>query len=161
LELGEFQVLGAQTEDPSILRAAADPSLPLLHKFLRDTIKALTLISIEKAVMEFIGVESEVHHFRNTGTLIVPALSMGNAGQLAVDLLISHGARKAGYLDEPHVLPCVGNDPFGPSADGDLAVALEVYEDAEQNVSIVQQRAPVMKGTMMKFAKKFCLLGSS
>lgn len=54
-----------------------------------------------------------------------PALSMGNAGQLAVDLLISHGARKAGYLEEPHVLPCVGNDPFGPSADGDLAVALE------------------------------------
>lgn len=54
-----------------------------------------------------------------------PALSMGNAGQLAVDLLISHGACKAGYLEEPHVLPCVGNDPFGPSADGDLAVALE------------------------------------
>ena len=54
-----------------------------------------------------------------------PALSMGNAGQLAVDLLISHGACKAGYLQEPHVLPCVGNDPFGPSADGDLAVALE------------------------------------
>jgi hypothetical protein len=54
-----------------------------------------------------------------------PALSMGNAGQLAVDLLVSHGACKAGYLEEPHVLPCVGNDPFGPSADGDLAVALE------------------------------------
>lgn len=50
---------------------------------------------------------------------------MGNAGQLAVDLLVSHGACKAGYLEEPHVLPCVGNDPFGPSADGDLAVALE------------------------------------
>lgn len=56
---------------------------------------------------------------------VQPALSMGNAGQLAVDLLISHGACKSGYLDEPHVLPCVGNDPFGPSANGDLAVALE------------------------------------
>lgn len=54
-----------------------------------------------------------------------PALSVGNAGQLAVDLLICRTASKAGYLEEPHVLPCVGNDPFGPSADGDLAVALE------------------------------------
>ena len=56
---------------------------------------------------------------------VQPALSVGNAGQLAVDLLICRTAIKAGYLEEPHVLPCVGNDPFGPSADGDLAVALE------------------------------------
>jgi hypothetical protein len=28
-------------------------------------------------------------------------------------------------LEEPHVLSCVGNDPFGPSAEGKLTVALE------------------------------------
>jgi len=102
--------------------------------------------------MEFsrIGGDS---HLRYPSTLVLPALSVGNAGQLAVDLLICRTAIKAGYLEEPHVLPCVGNDPFGPSADGDLAVALEVYEDAQQNISIIQQRAPVIKGTMMKYAR--------
>jgi hypothetical protein len=55
-----------------------------------------------------------------------PAVSIGNAGQLAVDLLVSTlGVRRAGFLEEPHVLPCVGNDPFGPSAEGKLTVALE------------------------------------
>ncbi|XP_024368227.1 uncharacterized protein [Physcomitrium patens] len=103
--------------------------------------------------MDFVELEGGEGHLQHTGSLIVPALSMGNAGQLAVDLLISHGACKSGYLDEPHVLPCVGNDPFGPSANGDLAVALEVYEDAELNASIIQQRSPVIKGTMMKFSK--------
>ena len=29
------------------------------------------------------------------------------------------------YLDEPSVLPCAGNDAFGPDAVGDLALALE------------------------------------
>ena len=55
-----------------------------------------------------------------------PALSIGNMGQLAVDLLISSSrARRVAYLDEPSVLPCAGNDAFGPDAVGDLALALE------------------------------------
>jgi proteasome assembly chaperone 2 len=47
-------------------------------------------------------------------------------GQLVVYLLISFArARRVAYLDEPSVLPCVGNDAFGPDAVGDLALALE------------------------------------
>jgi proteasome assembly chaperone 2 len=93
-------------------------------------------------------------HLRNASTLLLPAVSIGNAGQLAVDLLVSTlGVRRAGFLEEPHVLPCVGNDPFGPSAEGKLTVALEVYEYEDQGLSIVQQRAPVVKGAMMKYAK--------
>jgi hypothetical protein len=47
-------------------------------------------------------------------------------GQLAVDLLISSSrAKRVAYLDEPSVLPCAGNDAFGPDAVGDLALALE------------------------------------
>jgi proteasome assembly chaperone 2 len=46
-------------------------------------------------------------------------------GQLAVDLLISSArAKRVAYLDEPSVLPCVGNDAFGSDAVGDLALAL-------------------------------------
>lgn len=57
---------------------------------------------------------------------VQPALSIGNVGQLAVDLLIpSAKARRVAYLDEPSVLPCAGNDAFGPDAVGDLALALE------------------------------------
>lgn len=47
-------------------------------------------------------------------------------GQLAVDLLISSlRAERAGYLDDPYVLPCVGNDAYGPIPQGNLALPLE------------------------------------
>lgn len=55
-----------------------------------------------------------------------PALSIGNVGQLAVDLLIaSTRAERVGYLDDPNVLPCVGNDAYWPSPQGQLALPLE------------------------------------
>lgn len=55
-----------------------------------------------------------------------PALSIGNVGQLAVDLLVaSMKAERVGYLDTPFVLPCVGNDAYGPVPNGELALPLE------------------------------------
>lgn len=55
-----------------------------------------------------------------------PALSIGNVGQLAVDLLIaSTRAERIGFLDDPNVLPCVGNDAYWPSPQGQLALPLE------------------------------------
>lgn len=55
-----------------------------------------------------------------------PALSIGNVGQLAVDLLVSStGAERVGYLDDPNLLPCVGNDAYGLLPCGDLALPLE------------------------------------
>lgn len=35
------------------------------------------------------------------------------------------GTEKVGYLDDPNILPCVGNDAFGPIPNGDLALPLE------------------------------------
>lgn len=103
--------------------------------------------------MEFIGTAGRAKS-QLPPRLILPAVSIGNVGQLAVDLLISsRTVTKAGYLDDPYVLPCVGNDPFGPEADGTLAVALEVYEDSDRELAIVQQRSPVMKGKMVEFAE--------
>ena len=47
-------------------------------------------------------------------------------GQLAVDLLISSTrAQRVGFLDDPNVLPCVGNDAYGPVPQGELALPLE------------------------------------
>lgn len=43
-----------------------------------------------------------------------------------MDLLIaSLKAEKIGYLDDPNVLPCVGNDAYTPSPPGKLALPLE------------------------------------
>ena len=55
-----------------------------------------------------------------------PALSIGNVGQLAVDLLVSStAAERVGYLDDLNLLPCVGNDAYGPLPCGDIALPLE------------------------------------
>lgn len=49
-------------------------------------------------------------------------------GQLAVDLLVSTmRAERVGYFDSPFVLPCVGNDAYGPVPQGDLALPLEGF----------------------------------
>ncbi|XP_020093074.1 proteasome assembly chaperone 2 isoform X2 [Ananas comosus] len=106
-------------------------------------------------------------------TLLLPGLSIGNVGQLAVDLLIaSTRAKRVGWLDAPSVLPCVGNDAYGPVAEGDLALPLEAYESPLHAISLIQQRSPVIKvvrwshrnyltgcafiqGMMVTFAKKF------
>ncbi|KAI0503801.1 hypothetical protein KFK09_014744 [Dendrobium nobile] len=61
-------------------------------------------------------------------TLLLPGLSIGNVSQLAIDLLISSlRAKRIAYLDEPSVLPCVGNDAYGPLSEGDLALPLEGF----------------------------------
>ncbi|KAM7470684.1 hypothetical protein LguiA_008867 [Lonicera macranthoides] len=75
--------------------------------------------------MEFYIEEGKELH-DECSTLLLPALSIGNVGQLAVDLLISSTrAERVGYFDEPNVLPCVGNDAYWPTPQGDLALALE------------------------------------
>ncbi|CAN6286704.1 unnamed protein product [Urochloa humidicola] len=103
--------------------------------------------------MEFAVVEGESFS-ASCPTLIMPALSIGNVGQLAVDLLISSArARRVAYLDEPSVLPCAGNDAFGPDAVGDLALALEAYESTSHRLAFIQQRSPVITGMMVSFAK--------
>ncbi|KAJ0961061.1 hypothetical protein J5N97_000962 [Dioscorea zingiberensis] len=104
--------------------------------------------------MEFTPVEEGKPFSPECPTLILPALSIGNVGQLAIDLLISSiGARRVGYLDEPSVLPCVGNDAYGPVPEGDLALPLEAYASPSHAITLIQQRSPVVKGMMVEFAK--------
>ncbi|KAL5715070.1 hypothetical protein ACHQM5_016948 [Ranunculus cassubicifolius] len=103
--------------------------------------------------MELIQDEHQSPH-DNCSTLILPALSIGNVGQLAIDLLISSlKAERIGYLDDPSVLPCVGNDPYGLVPQGVLALPLEAYESFSNALSLIQQRSPIVKGKMIEFAK--------
>lgn len=47
-------------------------------------------------------------------TLVVPGVTVGNVGQLAVDLLLrTSGAPLCGYLSHEGLLPFVGVDPLG------------------------------------------------
>ncbi|KAI4298397.1 hypothetical protein L6164_031963 [Bauhinia variegata] len=103
--------------------------------------------------MEFVPVEGKQLR-EECSTLILPALSIGNVGQLAVDLLVSSTrAERVGYLDDPYILPCVGNDAYGPVPQGELALPLEAYDSSSNALTIVQQRSPVVKGMTVEFAK--------
>lgn len=112
--------------------------------------------------MEFFPAANKQRAKQDPVTLLLPALSIGNVGQLAVDLIVSSlQARKVGYLDDPCVLPCIGNDPFESVSKGELALALEVYDSDDDNLRIVQQRTPVVKGTMLKFSRNFSFWASN
>ncbi|KAL0676465.1 hypothetical protein Bca4012_004446 [Brassica carinata] len=92
----------------------------------------------------------------------LPALSIGNVGQLAVDLLVSStGADRVGYLDDPYLLPCVGNDAYGPLPCGEISLPLEVYESPSTATTLAQQRSPVAKGMMIKFAENIADFAAS
>lgn len=121
----------------------------------------ISFLQHNSSAMEFFPSDT-ASSTRDAATLVLPALSIGNVGQLTVDLIISSlQAQKIGFLDDPNVLPCVGNDPFATIDSGELTVALEVYEAIEYGLRVVQQRAPVVKGTMLKFAKNLALWASS
>ena len=67
-------------------------------------------------------------HDYNLCVCFQPALSIGNVRQLVEDLFISSmGSKRVGYLDDPNILPCVGNDAYGsfPFPQGDLALPHE------------------------------------
>ncbi|KAK1560357.1 hypothetical protein Q3G72_025658 [Acer saccharum] len=103
--------------------------------------------------MEFVLEENKQLN-KESQNLVLPALSIGNVGQLAVDLLVSSTrAETVGYLDDPFVLPCVGNDAYWPIPGGDLALPLQAYESSSSGMTLVQQRSPVVKGMMIEYAK--------
>ncbi|KAL5021422.1 hypothetical protein ScPMuIL_000577 [Solemya velum] len=82
-------------------------------------------------------------------TLVLPAVSVGNVGQLAVDLLISTlELKKTGFIYHESILPLVGNDPFVNTVPTSctLVTSCEVYEDRDKKLVVIQQRAPLIKG---------------
>ncbi|KAK4562890.1 hypothetical protein RGQ29_005396 [Quercus rubra] len=103
--------------------------------------------------MEFVVEEGKKPHDQ-CSTLLLPALSIGNVGQLAMDLMVSSTrAERIGFFDDPFLLPCVGNDACGPQPQGQLALPLEAYDSSSNALTLVQQRSPVVKGKMVEFAK--------
>ncbi|XP_058069194.1 uncharacterized protein LOC131218588 isoform X2 [Magnolia sinica] len=111
--------------------------------------------------MEFTTEEGKTPH-TECSTLVLPSLSIGNVGQLAIDLLISSiGADRIGYLDDPSVLPCVGNDAYRPVPEGNLALPLEAYDSPSHALTLIQQRSPIIKGMMVEFAKNLACFAAA
>jgi proteasome assembly chaperone 2 len=55
-------------------------------------------------------------------------LTVGNVGQLAIDALVcTFKCGRVGFIDDPLVLPVVGNDPFTPAQSGFLTTKLEGF----------------------------------
>lgn len=89
-------------------------------------------------------------------TCIIPAVSIGNVGQLTVDLLLSTlEVTKLGYFHTDSVLPVIGNNPFPKSSSEtekcQMVTSSEVYENASKKLIIVQIRSKVVQHKRKQF----------
>ena len=95
--------------------------------------------------------------------VIIPSVSVGNVGQLAIDLLVeaSHSReqdlpRLCGVVHHPLVLPCYGGYPYTRGGGGQnktpMAHPIDIYYVPHTPVFIVQQRAPAAAGCQVDFA---------
>lgn len=89
-------------------------------------------------------------------TLIIPCVSMANIPQLAVDLLIhSYRFSLVGLLSHTYLYPFASpkdrleSDPACP---GEFATGLQVYYSKEHNLTILQQRLPVISSYLTAHA---------
>lgn len=84
--------------------------------------------------------------------LIVPAVTVGNVGQLATDLLITTSkATLVGTLADPTLLSVAGARAF-QHAPG-LALSLQLFALPGGRLYLLQQRAPPAPGLQQRFAQ--------
>ncbi|CAI5505414.1 unnamed protein product [Closterium sp. Naga37s-1] len=159
-------------------------------EFFRDASDATRGLNLLESPRPFAG-----------STLVLPSVSVGNVGQLTVDLLLEtllqkqhqqkqqeqqqsqggYSIARVGWLEEPNVLPCAGNDPYsvggrgaggmGLSAPGSLTTAMEVFLAVPKSQStsppftdaftIIQQRSPVALGRMEEFSRNLATWATS
>ncbi|XP_053101001.1 proteasome assembly chaperone 2 isoform X3 [Hemicordylus capensis] len=77
-----------------------------------------------------------------------PAVSVGNVGQLAVDLVISTlGMSKVGYFYTDCLVPMIGNNPYATTGDNtaELCINAEVYALPSKQLVVLQIRSPFIK----------------
>ena len=84
--------------------------------------------------------------------VVVPILSVGNIGQMAVDLVVeTAAATRIGTLSHRFVLPAVGIGAYSHHLG--LCHAVEVYAVPGTRVVVVQQRSPAAPGCQEEFAR--------
>ncbi|XP_034939662.1 proteasome assembly chaperone 2 [Chelonus insularis] len=79
------------------------------------------------------------------GTLIVPAVAVGNVGQLAIDLLIcSLEMKRIGHLINSCFIPVLGTDPYNEYSN-ELCTSCDIYYEAKKKIVALQIRSPPVK----------------
>ncbi|XP_059562680.1 proteasome assembly chaperone 2 isoform X2 [Myotis daubentonii] len=90
-------------------------------------------------------------------TLLMPAVSVGNVGQLAIDLIISTlNMCKIGYFYTDCLVPMVGNNPYATSEENstELSINAEVYSLPSKKLVVLQLRSIFIKYKSKPFCEK-------
>ncbi|XP_067887309.1 proteasome assembly chaperone 2 [Heterodontus francisci] len=90
-------------------------------------------------------------------TLIMPVVSVGNVGQLTVDLIISTlSLPRVGYIHSDCLLPVVGNNPYATTSENsaEMCISSEVYASADQKLAVLQIRSPIVQGKHRSFRQQ-------
>uniref|UniRef100_A0A0P6J9J7 Proteasome assembly chaperone 2 n=1 Tax=Heterocephalus glaber TaxID=10181 RepID=A0A0P6J9J7_HETGA len=90
-------------------------------------------------------------------TLLLPAVSVGNVGQLAVDLIISTlNMSKIGYFYTDCLVPMVGNNPYATAEENstELSINAEVYSLPSRKLVALQLRSIFIKYKSTSFCEK-------
>ncbi|KAM7175531.1 proteasome assembly chaperone 2 isoform 1-T1 [Macrochelys suwanniensis] len=89
-------------------------------------------------------------------TLLLPAVSVGNVGQLAVDLVIfTLDMPKVGYFYTDCLVPMVGNNPYATAEENstELSINAEVYSLPSKKLVVLQIRSPFVKNKYRSFCQ--------
>uniref|UniRef100_A0A1A9USA1 Proteasome assembly chaperone 2 n=1 Tax=Glossina austeni TaxID=7395 RepID=A0A1A9USA1_GLOAU len=90
----------------------------------------------------------------NGYTVIVPSICVGNAAQLACDLLISSKQlKKIGNIHHPTLIPICGPYAYEHQPE-EKAAACELYENAEDKLLVLQFRSPFISKHIKDFHQK-------
>ncbi|KAF5322168.1 hypothetical protein D9619_001700 [Psilocybe cf. subviscida] len=82
-------------------------------------------------------------------TIVIPVVSTGNIGQLAVDLIISSlSLERIAILDPQYCIPVVGAREDGLEG---MTTPLELYGNPKLEFVVIQQRSPVLKALKQQF----------
>ncbi|KYO35326.1 proteasome assembly chaperone 2 isoform X2 [Alligator mississippiensis] len=89
-------------------------------------------------------------------TLLMPSVSVGNVGQLAIDLVISTlDMPKVGYFYTDCLVPMVGNNPYATAEENstELSINAEVYSLPSKKLVVLQIRSPFIKNKYRSFSQ--------
>lgn len=92
-------------------------------------------------------------------TIILPSVSVGNVGQLTVDLIVTtYKFRNIGVLWHPAIIPTVGSDPY--YSNNEICTACELYVNETLKIAAIQIRSGLEFSLANTFFKclKNCLL---